>query len=109
MFPKGVPVSKRFLDLFLALLGLILLSPILALVALLVLIVHGPPILFRQMRPGYRGKPFLIYKFRTMTDAQDKYGLLLPDEERLTILRMLQEKKISLQDAEKLLAALEGK
>jgi lipopolysaccharide/colanic/teichoic acid biosynthesis glycosyltransferase len=54
------------------------------LVAILVRMVHGAPVLFRQMRPGYHGKPFYIYKFRTMSDARDGRGSLLPDAQRLT-------------------------
>lgn len=67
-----------------AIFGLSLLSPILLIVATLVYIKHGTPILFRQQRPGLRGKSFTLYKFRTMTDARDTDGNLLPDAERLT-------------------------
>lgn len=84
LFPEGVPRSKRLLDLALTLPGLVLISPLLLLVALLVALSHGWPILFRQRRPGLRGQPFTIYKFRTMRDRRDAKGNLLPDEERLT-------------------------
>jgi sugar transferase EpsL len=84
LFPPGVPASKRLLDLLLAIPGLVLLSPILALTAVLVGIYHGTPIFFRQLRPGYRGKPFWVIKFRTMSDARDAQGNLLLDEQRLT-------------------------
>ena len=84
MFPPGVPVYKRLFDLILTTFGLVILSPILALAALLVWTKHGSPILFRQKRPGYHGKPFKVYKFRTMTDRRDVQGDLLPDAERLT-------------------------
>lgn len=84
MFPKGVPVSKRLLDLFLTSLGLLILSPILALLALLVRIKLGSPILFRQRRPGYHGDLFWIYKLRTMSEQKDPGGNLLPDDQRLT-------------------------
>ncbi len=84
LFPSGVPRHKRLFDLLIAIAGLMLLSPVLLLIALLVLIAHGQPILFRQQRPGYKGRPFWIYKFRTMTDARDADGNLLPDAERLT-------------------------
>jgi sugar transferase EpsL len=83
-FPRGVPLSKRLFDLLAAALGLVVLSPLLLLVALLVAIFHGQPVLFRQTRPGYRGKPFAIYKFRTMSDRTGTDGKLLPDVERLT-------------------------
>jgi len=84
MFPAGIPISKRLFDLLLTSLGLILISPLLIILALLVWLVHGPPILFRQVRPGYRAQPFTIYKFRTMTEARDAQGQLLPDTDRLT-------------------------
>jgi sugar transferase EpsL len=83
-FPPGVPASKRLLDLLLAIPALLLLSPVLALTAVFVRIYHGPPIFFRQLRPGYRSKPFWVIKFRTMNDARDAQGNLSPDEQRLT-------------------------
>lgn len=55
-----------------------------AIVAVLVRIVHGKPVLFRQNRPGYQSSLFTVYKFRTMNNARDKQGNLLPDEQRLT-------------------------
>ena len=76
--------GKRALDLFGALLGLVFTAPLVALVSLLVRITMGPPVFFRQRRPGLHGKPFTLYKFRTMTDARDPQGNLLPDEQRLT-------------------------
>ena len=84
LFPPGMPVGKRILDLILTLLGLVLLSPFIFLTALCVAIFLETPILFRQRRPGYKGRPFFIYKFRTMTDAADSSGNLLPDSERLS-------------------------
>src|SRR4030066_1182653 len=80
----GVPLSKRILDLSITLVGLILISPVLVLIALLVQIIHGSPFLFRQVPPGYRGRLFELYKFRSMTEARDIQGRLLPDEQRLT-------------------------
>jgi sugar transferase EpsL len=65
-------------------LALILLSPIIGIVALLVRLKLGSPVLFRQERPGLHGKIFIMYKFRTMTDARYAAGNLLPDAERLT-------------------------
>jgi len=82
--PPGIPLPKRLFDLALTLPGLVLVSPILILVAILVRIFHGRPVLFRHTRPGYRAHPFTLYKFRTMTDARDAQGHLLPDEKRLT-------------------------
>jgi sugar transferase EpsL len=75
---------KRALDVAASLLWLILLSPLLGLIALAVRLTMGYPVLFRQRRPGLHGRPFTIYKFRTMTDARDAQGNLLPDGRRLT-------------------------
>jgi sugar transferase EpsL len=77
-------VGKRVLDLLLAGLALILLSPIIGIVALLVRLKLGSPVLFQQGRPGLHGRSFTMYKFRTMTDLRDAAGNLLPDAERLT-------------------------
>ncbi len=78
------PFLKRILDFVLALLGLILLSPVLLMVSLLVAVKLGRPVLFTQQRPGIRGKPFQIIKFRTMTNDRDASGNLLPNEQRHT-------------------------
>jgi len=75
---------KRLVDILLAALLLILFSPLMALIALAIRVTMGRPILFRQPRIGYRGRVFIIYKFRTMTDERDEQGNLLPDERRLT-------------------------
>ncbi|MDB5101687.1 MAG: Undecaprenyl-phosphate galactose phosphotransferase [Cyanobacteria bacterium RYN_339] len=75
---------KRFLDVLAALVGLVLLSPVLLGVALLLALTTGRPVLFTQERAGYQGRIFKIYKFRSMTDAHDAQGQLLPDAERLT-------------------------
>ena len=75
---------KRTVDVLIAAPLLVLLSPLLALVALAVRVVLGPPVLFRQERPGRHGTPFTILKFRTMNDRRRATGSLLPDEERLT-------------------------
>lgn len=76
--------GKRLFDLALTLPGLVVLSPLLAFIALMVRAKLGSPVLFRQVRPGLGGRPFTIYKFRTMTDARGSDGKLLPDGERLT-------------------------
>jgi len=76
--------GKRLFDLVMTLLAFVVLSPVLLMVALLVRVKVGAPILFRQERPGLRGQPFTIYKFRTMTNARDAEGHVLPDAERLT-------------------------
>ncbi len=76
--------GKRLLDLALTLPTLVLLAPLIGVLALLVRWKLGFPGLFRQTRPGLNGKPFELVKFRTMTDARDANGNLLPDAERLT-------------------------
>ncbi|MPM81275.1 putative sugar transferase EpsL [bioreactor metagenome] len=80
---SNIPVSKRLFDILTAALALILLSPLMAVVAVLVRIKLGSPVLFGQKRPGYKTQLFTIYKFRTMLDARDAAGNLLPDAERL--------------------------
>lgn len=75
---------KRLLDVLLSGLALVLLSPVLLIVAVLVRINLGSPVIFKQPRPGKDEKVFNLYKFRTMTDARDEEGNLLPDEVRLT-------------------------
>lgn len=76
--------GKRFLDIILSLTALILLSPVLLLVAFLVRIKLGSPVIFHQVRPGFQEKLFTLGKFRTMTDARNENGELLSDAERLT-------------------------
>ncbi|BCU63277.1 hypothetical protein F941_02675 [Acinetobacter bouvetii DSM 14964 = CIP 107468] len=75
---------KRLLDIVIASIALILLSPLYAFVAYKVKKNLGSPVLFRQVRPGLNGKPFEMIKFRTMKDAADEQGNPLPDSERLT-------------------------
>lgn len=75
---------KRWMDFLLSLFAIIILSPIILIVAVLVRIKLGSPVLFRQRRPGKDEKIFEMYKFRTMTDGVDANGNLLPDEKRLT-------------------------
>lgn len=77
-------LGKRVLDIVLASVTLILLSPLLLMLAFAVYLKIGSPIFFRQVRSGLHSKPFVIYKFRTMLDLQDEHGNLLPDEKRLT-------------------------
>ena len=76
--------GKRFLDFSIALTAVILLSPILGTLSLMVLVFHGKPIFFKPVRPGKDEKIFRLYKFRTMSNAKDKNGNLLPDKDRLT-------------------------
>ena len=75
---------KRLLDIIIAAAALVLLSPVLLLLAWQIRRKLGTPVLFRQVRPGRGGIPFVMYKFRTMCDAEDENGRPLPDAERLT-------------------------
>jgi len=75
---------KRVIDFAGALIGLVVLSPVILVVALLIKRRLGGPVLFRQVRPGLDGKPFEMIKFRTMRDAYDSNGVPLPDSQRMT-------------------------
>lgn len=75
---------KRFLDIFLSFCALVVLSPVLLVIAILVRVKLGSPVIFHQDRPGKGEKIFRMYKFRSMTDARNEAGELLPDEQRLT-------------------------
>jgi len=98
---------KRLFDLLVTLPALFLLAPLMGLLALLVRFKLGAPVLFRQQRPGLHGRPFTLYKFRTMTDARDAQGALLPDAERLTPFgRFL--RSISLDELPELFNVLKG-
>lgn len=79
-----VNVVKRVFDIVLSLLFLALCAPLLVLTALSVRVAMGSPVLLRQRRPGRHGQPFTFLKFRSMTDARDAQGKLLPDSQRLT-------------------------
>lgn len=79
-------MGRRIFDLLVSCLLLAVLSPVMAVLALLVLAVMGRPVLFRQLRPGLRGRLFRLYKFRTMKDERGPDGKLLPDGERLSSL-----------------------
>lgn len=76
--------GKRLFDLALTVPALVILSPVLVVLSLLVRLNLGSPVLFCQQRPGLRGRPFLLYKFRTMANAHDSHGNMLPDKQRLT-------------------------
>ncbi|MEF2093904.1 sugar transferase [Bacillus sp. CFBP9009] len=75
---------KRAMDFILSLIAIVILSPILLVVAFLVRVKLGSPVLFKQKRPGLNETIFMMYKFRTMTDERDEHGELLPDNVRLT-------------------------
>ncbi len=107
LFPRDIPLSKRIFDLVLTIPGLILISPVVAVVALLVLVFLGRPVLFKQVRPGYRARPFAVWKFRTMTDKRDSQGNLLPDSIRLTRLGQFL-RSFSLDELPELINVLRG-
>lgn len=75
---------KRFLDIIISVLAIILLLPVYIVIAILVKINLGSPILYRQERIGFKENPFYLYKFRTMTNETDENGNILPEEKRLT-------------------------
>jgi sugar transferase EpsL len=98
---------KRILDLVAALCGLILLSPVFLVTALLVRCKLGSPVLFRQQRPGLGARPFYVFKFRTMTDRRDASGELLPDSVRLTAFGALL-RRLSLDELPQLINVVQG-
>jgi sugar transferase EpsL len=77
-------IGKRIFDLVITIPALVLLSPVLITVGLMVRFKLGSPVLFSQQRPGLNGKPFSMFKFRSMTNTRDAQGNLLPNEDRLT-------------------------
>lgn len=98
---------KRPFDLAIASAAALICSPVLVVIAGLVYWKHSSPVLFRQQRPGLHGKPFTLYKFRTMTDARDADGNLLPDADRLTSFgRFL--RRTSLDELPELINVLKG-
>ena len=107
--PYGVyeKYFKRFFDFIISLCGLIILSPAIGIVALLLKIRLGTPVIFQQERPGKDEQIFKLYKFRTMTDKKDKSGNLLPDIDRLTKFGNLL-RKTSLDELPELLNILKG-
>jgi len=98
---------KRAIDVIGAGVGLVVLSPVLAATAVLVRLRLGSPVLFRQVRPGLRGQPFTVLKFRTMTAATASDGTPLPDAHRLTRLGSLL-RSTSLDELPELLNVLRG-
>jgi len=98
---------KRLFDLVLSLVLLILFAPVMIILVLIVKIKMGSPVIFRQQRPGLQGRPFYLYKFRTMSDARDEHGKLLPDQARLTGLGKLM-RKTSLDELPQLINVARG-
>src|SRR5712691_9273759 len=105
---RGLPrIAKVFLDRSVAALMTLLLSPLMLVISALILLFMGPPILFRQRRPGYRGRVFELFKFRTMNERRSEDGVLLPDDVRMTSLgRIL--RSTSLDELPQLINVLRG-
>jgi len=100
-------VIKRFLDIFISLILLIILSPLFLFLAILIRTKLGSPVLFSQERAGRNGKSFLMYKFRTMSDERDQNGVLLPDELRMTAFGN-KIRSLSIDELPELLSILKG-
>jgi len=98
---------KRIFDILFSSVAFIILSPIMLFVSVAILITMGRPILFCQPRIGYKGREFVIYKFRTMNNAKDEYGNLLPDEKRLTRLGKV-IRSLTLDELPELINVLKG-
>jgi sugar transferase EpsL len=98
---------KRIFDFSAALLALLFIWPILLIIYILLRISIGSPVLFRQMRPGLKGAPFTIYKFRTMADTRDSSDQLLPDKDRITSVGQFLRSS-SLDELPELLNVLKG-
>jgi sugar transferase EpsL len=100
-------MAKRVFDFTGGVILLILMTPVMIVIALLVCINIGSPVVFRQERPGLGGRPFKLLKFRTMSDLVDEDGVLLPDEQRLTKLGQIL-RKYSLDELPQLINVVRG-
>lgn len=98
---------KRLFDFYVSLILLVLSLPIFLLVSIIIRHKLGTPVIFRQVRPGLYGKPFVMYKFRSMTNEKDQYGRLLPDSKRLNRFGHLL-RKYSLDELPELINVLKG-
>jgi sugar transferase EpsL len=107
ILPQGVPLSKRLFDLVVTLAGMVLAVPVMLIVAVVIRVVDGTPILFLQPRPGHGGRVFTVIKFRTMRNAYDRKGRPLPDKQRLSRLGSIL-RAASLDELPELINVLKG-
>lgn len=98
---------KRAFDLIVSVTVLLLTLPLTGIIAIIVMLKMGRPVLFKQRRPGLYGQPFILYKFRTMTDEKDEHGQLLSDTERLTSFGIFM-RSLSLDELPQLLNVIKG-
>lgn len=98
---------KRLVDLLVSIIGIVMMFPMMLLIGIVIHFKLGSPIFFKQKRPGLDGKPFYLYKFRSMSDEMDANGELLPDEERVTPLGLFL-RKYSLDELPQLFNVLKG-
>jgi sugar transferase EpsL len=99
--------GKRIFDIVVTLIGCIVLIPLMVVISIFVFIFMGSPIFYLQQRTGYKGKPFTLYKFRTMNDRRNEKGTLLSDAERLTTFGRLL-RSTSLDDLPQFINVLRG-
>lgn len=98
---------KRAFDLIVSVTVLLLTLPLTGIIAIIVMLKMGRPVLFKQRRPGLYGEPFILYKFRTMTDEKDEHGQLLSDTERLTSFGIFM-RSLSLDELPQLINVIKG-
>lgn len=98
---------KRFFDIIISFLLFLVFLPLMGVIAVLVRIKLGTPVIFKQLRPGFHETPFMIYKFRTLTDEKDSSGTLLPDSKRMTAFGDLLRKS-SLDELPELINVIKG-
>lgn len=98
---------KRTFDLIVSIAVLVIILPLMVILAFIIVWKMGRPVLFKQKRPGLYGRPFMLYKFRTMTDKKDDYGKLMSDSERLTPFGIFM-RSLSLDELPQLINVIKG-